>query len=58
MENIIKNVTGEDLLILAREGFKWKPVDPLSSKDIIIDGDENYYKMALHAIRKHVIRNQ
>lgn len=50
MEYIIEDVTEEEIIILEREGIEWYP-DDLNGRDIIIDGDENYYEMALHAIR-------
>ncbi len=51
MEYIIENVTDEEIDILIREGFEWCPYDP-AGRDIIIEGDENYCKMVLHAIRR------
>ena len=50
-EYIIKNVTDEEIEILDREGFEWYP-DDMESRDIVIEGDENYLNMALHAIRR------
>ena len=51
MEYIIENVTAEEREILEREGFNWYP-DSIDNMDIVIDGDEAYCDMALHAIRR------
>lgn len=57
MENIIKNVMWSDLMILDREGIEYTilNIEHRSFYDyyeIRIDGDELYYKMVLHAIRR------
>ena len=57
MENIIKNVLMHDLMILDREGIEYTilSIDHRNGYDayeIRIDGDELYYKMVLHAIRR------
>lgn len=51
MEHIITNVTKEEIDILEREGFEWYP-DDMETNDIVIEGDEAYFNMALHAIRR------
>ena len=51
MEHIIPNVTIEEIEILEREGFEWY-MDDIFGEDIVIEGDELYFKMALHAIRR------
>lgn len=51
MEYIIENVTDEEIDILDKEGIEWYP-DDLNGRDIVIEGDEIYYEMALHAIRR------
>lgn len=50
-ERIIENVTDEEITILDREGFEWYP-DGMDSRNIVIEGDENYCNMAMHAIRR------
>lgn len=57
MENIIKNVLMHDLMILDREGIEYTilNIDHKNGYDVYeirIDGDELYYKMVLHAIRR------
>lgn len=47
---IISDVTQEEMDILEREGFDLFWHD--GSNDIQVCGDEEYYKMALHAIRR------
>ena len=51
MEFIIKNITEEEMRILEREGFEWYP-DDINSNDVVIEGDDSYYRMALHALRR------
>lgn len=51
MEYIITNVTKEEIIILEREGFEWYP-DSIDTSNIVIEGDETYFNMALHAIRR------
>lgn len=48
---IIPNVTKEEIEILEREGFEWH-TDSIFGEDIVIEGDELYFKMALYAIRR------
>lgn len=50
-ERIIENATDEEIAILDKEGFEWYP-DDMVSRNIVIEGDENYLNMALHAIRR------
>lgn len=57
MENIIKDVLMHDLMILDREGIKYTilNINHKNSCDVYeigIDGDELYYKMVLHTIRR------
>ena len=57
MENIIKNVLAHDLAILNREGIaytilKSKHMSGYDVHEIRIDGDELYYNMVLHTIRR------
>ena len=57
MENIIKNVLMHDLMILDREGIEYTILNinhrnGYDLYDIRINGDELYYKMVLHAIRR------
>lgn len=51
MEHIIENITDEEIDILEREGFNWYP-DSMDTRDVIIEGDDAYCKMALCAIRR------
>ena len=51
MEFIIENITDEELQILVREGFEWYPYD-INSNDVVIEGDNLYYRMVLHALRR------
>lgn len=51
MKHIITNATKEEIDILEREGFEWYP-DDTETNDIVIEGDETYFIMALHAIRR------
>ena len=51
MEHIIVNATKEEIEILEREGFEWYP-DSMDTNDIVIEGDREYFNMALHAIRR------
>lgn len=51
MKYIIPNATKEEIKILEREGFKWY-MDNISGRDIVIEGDKLYFKMALYAIRR------
>lgn len=58
MENIIKNVLVQDLIILDREGIEYSILNinhrnGYDVYEIRIDGDELYYKMVLHAIRRN-----
>jgi hypothetical protein len=48
-EYIIPNATQEEIFILDKQGFNWYP-DSMDSNDIVIEGDEAYYQMALSAI--------
>lgn len=57
MKNIIKNVLMHDLMILDREGIEYTILNinhrnGYDVYEIRIDGDELYYKMVLHAIRR------
>lgn len=57
MEYIIENVLAHDLMILNREGIEYtilksKHMDGYDVHKIRIDGDELYYNMVLHAIRR------
>ena len=51
MEFIIENTTDEETKILEREGFEWDQ-DKMNSRNVVIDGDALYYRMALHALRR------
>lgn len=58
VENIIKNVLMRDLMILDIEGIEYTilNIDNRNGYDVYeikIDGDDLYYKMALHAIRRN-----
>ena len=58
MENIIKDVLLHDIIILEIEGIKYTVLktehrNGYDVQEIRIDGDELYYKMALHAIRRN-----
>lgn len=51
--HIVRNCTDEEISILRREGFCFCLCDlNAESGDIMIFGDKNYFKMALHAIRR------
>ena len=57
MGNIIKDVLMHDLVILDREGIMYTilNIDHRNGYDVYeirIDGDELYYKMVLHVIRR------
>lgn len=47
---IIKRPTDEEIMILKREGFSFG-INPMTGNCVVI-GDKEYYKMALHAIRR------
>jgi len=51
LERVIENVTDEEIAILDKEGIEWYP-DDMENRNIVIEGDENYCNMALHAIRR------
>ena len=57
MENNIKNVLAHDLMILNMEGVEYtilksKHMNGYDVHEIRIEGDELYYDMVLHAIRR------
>lgn len=57
MENIIKNVLAHDLMILNMKGIEYtilksKHMNGYDVHEIRIDGDELYYDMVLHTIRR------
>lgn len=49
MEFIITNVTDEEIDILERKDFYWYP-DSLDSRDVVIDGNKEYFKNVLKAL--------
>lgn len=50
-DHIITNVTEDEIQILVDEGFNHYPVDE-DLTTISVIGDDSYFKMALHAIRR------
>lgn len=49
MEFVMENVSQDEMKILESEGFEWYP-DDMNSRDVVIEGDQLYYEMALRAL--------